>query len=154
MSYRNKSKLFIVSLIVLLVANCYVNYQVVSKLDYNPNQNEYGLINFLESNNLSYGYGFHWEANIITYLSHETVTVRPAFILENGITPYRALSNDNWYDHKPNEFFYIVNNNDSYPGQVYQSKIIITRYPPANTYVYGHYTIYTFNNPDILIQFN
>lgn len=153
-SYRNKSKLFIAALIVLLVLNCYSNYLVVSKLDNNPNQNEYGLINFLESKNLSYGYGFHWESNIITYLSHENVTVRSAFITENGILPFRHLSNNNWYDYRPSEYFYIVNNNDSYPGQVNQSKLMISKYPPTNTYVYGSYTIYTFNRPDLLIQFN
>lgn len=153
-SYRNKCKLFLVSLIVLLLINGYMNYQVVSGLDNKPNQNEYGLINFLESKNLSYGYGFHWESNIITYLSHENVTVRSAFITENGITPFRHLSNNDWYDYKPGEYFYIVNNNNSYPGQVNQSKLMISKYPPVNTYVYGPYTIYTFNRPDLLIQFN
>ena len=153
-SYRNKSKLFIASLIVLLIINCYANYLVVSKLDYNPNQNDYGLINFLESKDLNYGYGFHWESNIITYLSHENVTVRSALITENGIMPFRHLSNNAWYDYRPSEYFYIVNNNNSYPGQVNQSKMMISKYPPENTYLYGQYTIYTFDRPDLLIQFN
>ena len=153
-SYRDKSKLFIASLIVLLIINCYANYLVVSKLDYNPNQNDYGLINFLESKDLNYGYGFHWESNIITYLSHENVTVRSALITENGIMPFRHLSNSAWYDNRPSEYFYIVNNNNSYPGQVNQSKLMISKYPPENTYIYGQYTIYTFDRPDLLIQFN
>jgi hypothetical protein len=152
LSYDRKNQVLAIALAVLLIATCIMNYNVIKYADFNPNQNEYGTIAFLESKNLTYGYANYWDANIITYLSKEQVTIRSVSISKDGLYPFKHLDNNSWYDYKPDKFFYLVNNNNN--DQVNQSSVIIQKYPPADVYRYNTYTIYTFNNSQILKQFN
>ena len=67
-------------------------------MDITPNQEEYELIEFLESNNLTYGVADYWDSNIITYLSNGRVTIRSVITRNGEIGPFRGLAAGSWYD--------------------------------------------------------
>ena len=56
-----------------------------------------GLIDCLESNGLSYGYGTFWQANVVTLLSDSKVKVRCVRIDEKGCSIRYYQTNRHWY---------------------------------------------------------
>lgn len=150
--YDNKNKIYVIALSMLLITTCIMNFNAIKNIDFNANQNEYEVIAFLESKNLTYGYANYWDANIMTYLSQEQVTIRSVSISEDGIYPFKHLYNNSWYDYKPDQFFYMVNDQNNDKANI--SSDIIRKYPPIDVYHYNSYTIYKFNNNKILKQFN
>lgn len=109
-SYRKGDKIYGALALCLLLLSAIYACTYVSTLASTPNAQEYGLIAFLESNGLSYGYGTYWDSNVITYLSGENVSVRTAHFYTDGVVPDWWLSCDRWYEDTPNKAFIIVDN--------------------------------------------
>ncbi len=59
---------------------------------------QYQLADYLEENDLTYGYASFWYANSLTVVSDDAVKVRNVNIDETGVTPYLYQTNDKWYE--------------------------------------------------------
>lgn len=92
----------------LLAVSAAYGYIGVSGLSGSPNAAEYGLIDYLKQNNLTFGYGTYWNSNVITYLSGEEVTVRAAFFYRDGLKPNVWLASEEWYRSTPDRSFILV----------------------------------------------
>ncbi|MCR5717430.1 MAG: hypothetical protein K6F80_00130 [Oscillospiraceae bacterium] len=69
----------------------------------------YKIAEALEAQNLSYGYATFWNANGVTVCSDSKVKVRNVTIDDNGCTPYRYQSCNNWYEgEKDHEGLYFL----------------------------------------------
>ena len=55
------------------------------------------LSNFLESNDLTYGYATFWNANNNTFLSNGKVKINGVNVGEGTVTPFLWLSSEDWY---------------------------------------------------------
>lgn len=55
------------------------------------------LVNFLQQNNLHYGYAGYWSAGVISVLSDGDVRIRQVNLVEGLPMPMRHLSSDDWY---------------------------------------------------------
>jgi hypothetical protein len=107
LSYPVTEKTCAVLVLLLLFISTVTGSMYVSTMDKNPNAREYDLITFLKDQDLPYGYAAYWDANIITYLSGEDVTVRPVYILPDDLRPFLVNSCDRWYTGRPDKFFLI-----------------------------------------------
>jgi hypothetical protein len=135
-------KITIFLILCLMLVNMLNNFNYVDKLNYHPNNDEYELISYLKLNNLSYGYGNYWDANINTYLSKEDVVIRPVYFSEDGIRPMRQISDEDWYDSIPNQYFIILNNNNI--NEVISFNNMLYSHPPETIYSYKNYNIYKY----------
>lgn len=98
----------IVTVLLLLIVSAAAGGMYVSTRETNPNGREYSLIAKLEDQNLSFGYGTYWDANIITYLSGERVVVRSTYFSpDSRIAQDRHYSCDQWYMRRPETFFLV-----------------------------------------------
>ncbi len=142
----NKNTIFVAVLLIILLVSAYTNTaQILSLKGHQPNANELKLIDFLKANGQSYGYGDYWDSNVITYLSHEDVRIRPAFFDKNGLHPILWLSDKNWYNNDQSPFFIIVQNGNA--EQKAQMAELASAQPPEKTLSYGHYMIYVYHRP-------
>ena len=157
-SFNEKSRLYLYFIIALLALLAISNISYVNALDGQPNKEQYGLIDFLQANSLHYGYGNYWTSNVITYLSSENVTIRPINFNDNvklndtsKIMAYKWFSNDSWYDYQPDEYFIIIDKDQSIQTQFIAG---YTRSHGAYKKLdYENYEIYDFHaRPDILIS--
>jgi hypothetical protein len=157
-SFNEKSRLFAYSLIVLLTLLAISNVLYTNTLDGQPNKEQYGLISYLQANGLHYGYGDYWTANMVTYLSDENVSIRPFNFDDNvklndtsKIIPYMWLSNMSWYTYQPDEYFIIIEKNQSV--QAWFVAGYLEDHAANRRLEYDGYEIYVFHSrPDILIR--
>gem|GEM_PF-5609565 len=75
----------------------------------NPNASEYAMIAFLEGQDLTYGYGDYWDANLITYLSKGDITLAPVKIADDRLNAHRWYSALRWYN-AGTDYFVLVRN--------------------------------------------
>lgn len=144
-----KSDRLTLSLITVLVVACLLaNLLYVLSLDHRPNAEEYDLIEVLESNNLTYGYANYWDANVITYLSGETVTVRSIrYDFESDeYVPHRWLSCEQWYQPRPGDFF-LVSSTATYP----LPHVLVLPYDvsPDRYYQSGNCLVFVYNQSNM-----
>jgi hypothetical protein len=68
------------------------------------------LAEYLENNNLEYGYATFWQANIVTLLSDSEVKVRNISVDEEGYSIYAYQTNLNWYGNATgyNRYFVVL----------------------------------------------
>lgn len=128
----------------LLLSIIIINLIYVIDIPFNnhpPNEEQYQLIDFLKKSNLSFGYGEYWDSNIITYLSHEDVTIRPVLI-QSGLKPYYWLSAKRWYENPPKNFFVIVKDNDEKALNYYYNNYVPK---PIQIIDYKNYKIFVYN---------
>ena len=95
-----KNKLVVLSIIIILSFGIASNYCYISNinLNENPNQNEHDLLNYLKNNNLKYGYGDYWDANILTYLSKSNIIIKPVCIENSQLIPFKLHSPESLFD--------------------------------------------------------
>lgn len=136
---------------ILVVAGLVSNVMYTLPLDGQPNKEQYDVIRFLESKNLTFGYGNYWDANLITYLSNERVTVRPVNSNESTLRPFRWFTSERWYDSYPDSYFIITSTiQDPWPHSIEMPGNVT----PVETYRSGSYTVFLFNNSSILYGLN
>jgi hypothetical protein len=158
-SFNEKSKLFLCAIIALLALLAISNILYISAMDNQPNKAQYGLIDFLLANDLHYGYGDYWSANVITYLSNENVSIRQMNFNDSiyklndtsKIIPYMWFSGESWYVYQPDEYFVIIEKD-----KWIQTELIDGYVKTHDVYEkleYDNYDIYVFHSkPDVLIS--
>ncbi len=88
-----------------------INLKTVSDIpkDYHKENNLYELAEFLEDNELTYGYATFWNANAITLISDSNVKTRDVNIDQNGVTQRIYQSSSNWYkDQEGQEKYFLL----------------------------------------------
>ena len=147
--YDTKNKFYIGIIFIILLCGIMPNFSYVNDLNFQPNQNELELIDYLEMNNLSYGYGDYWDANILTYLSNEDVIIRPISIVNGAIVPFRIVSCERWFDQRhggSGDMFIIYNKNHNIIVKDVDVNSLIDATPPEKMLNFREYQIYVFKN--------
>ncbi len=70
--------------------------------------NLFGLAEFLEDSDLSYGYATFWNANAITIISDSKVKVRDVNVDQNGVSKRVYQASDNWYKDQEDQDDYFL----------------------------------------------
>jgi disulfide bond formation protein DsbB len=110
-AYRKDDRIFSgLALVFLLLSAFYGLSQAIAVWDYQPNAQDYGLIDYLKENNLTHGYGSYWVSNTLTYLSREDVTVRAVLFYRDDLRPNAWLACERWYLSPPEKAFILVDN--------------------------------------------
>lgn len=133
-------------MLILLISAVVLNLAAVNSLSYKPNEAEYKLIDHLEANGLTFGYGDYWDANVYTYLSGEKVTILPVLFKDENITPYKWLTCKRWYGQMPDQYFVIVRKNDSNAAFM---ESYVKSHPALTKAEYENYYIYTFDDRSV-----
>ncbi len=138
----NGNKIYLALAMIIIIVGAYSCASAVLHINDQPNKEEYGLIDYLIQNNLSYGYGGYWDSNLLTYLSDEQVTVRAVMYQDNDMVPYLWLSSSGWYESRPDRFFvlYHQNHDDGNIGAIIYSN------KPEQALQYGDYFIYEYSS--------
>lgn len=103
------------------------------------------LIDFLEENNLQYGFSTYWHANAITVLSNENVLLRQVEFADNGLPfPMRHLASNRWYraDAWDGKTFLLLTEEEE--NLVNWNNMAGYQLVPEEVLSYGHYKIYVF----------
>ncbi|MBS0350103.1 MAG: hypothetical protein JSR33_02765 [Proteobacteria bacterium] len=83
-----------------LITSCYSsNYLWWQKIDTDKN-GYYNLLSFLQQNHLNYGYADYWQANIITWIAHQQVLIRPLTFYDKtgeATSNLHLQSSELWY---------------------------------------------------------
>lgn len=74
----------------------------------------YELADFLEKENLSYGYATFWRANALTVIAGPDIKVRSVGVDDTAITPSDYQTQKSWYEAQEgqSEYFLLVNQNE------------------------------------------
>jgi len=113
---------------------------------FNQNQEENELIKFLQTNNLTNGYGEYWDSNIINCLSRESIIVRPITIRDGEIIPFRLLSCERWFDQKASSKFLIYNTKRNVFLPEKDLDLFLNKNPSQRVFNFRNYKIYVFDN--------
>lgn len=104
--------LLAIPVVVLAVLNL-ITVAAMPKDAYKENE-IYELAEFLEKEDLSYGYATFWRANAITVISGPDVKVRSVEIDDTGIMPGNYQTQKSWYQSQEGqeEYFLLVNQSE------------------------------------------
>ena len=140
----NKLNLLLLALVVVLVLSTVpASYSKLITLDGHPNQEQYQLISYLESKNYTVGYSDYTNANLLTYLSKEKLTVRALRVDNDQFKSYQWLASLKWYSYQPPEFFYVMKNGTPFNDAVLT--INANRPTPNPMDTFGNYNIFHFD---------
>lgn len=92
-----KRLLLIVEVPVICMAFIVMANIVTMEKQTPTNANLTAVAEYLENNNLNYGYATFWQANILTLMSDSEVKVRNITVDEGGYSIYYYQTNVNWY---------------------------------------------------------
>ena len=106
-----------VLLIVPVIAVSLLNVKEVNGIngsDYKKDNNLYGVAEFLEEENLTYGYATFWNANSLTLVSDSKVKCRCINLNENGVWANTYQSSKKWYEGQEgqSEYFLLLDPNE------------------------------------------
>lgn len=153
-SYEKWEKYFSLLLVIFLVLNIFSNITYIEKNRSDPNQKEFQLIDHLKANQLYFGFGEFWDANVNTYLSKESVIIRPVFITNGQITPMRWASAITWYNVSSVKKYFIIsqNNGTGFYNDKNVEEFVAQNHTPSQVLQYKNYTIYVFNGKPPLVE--
>jgi nitrate reductase NapE component len=115
----------------------------MSKDLYKDNEN-YKLAEYLESQDLTYGYAGFWHSQAITVLSNSDVKVRSVdFSDTTGVYASYYQGNRNWYEDQPEQEKYFLLMEQSDLEKMTQSDSPLL-YMTHDEYLYEGYTIWVF----------
>ena len=110
---------------------------------------EQPVVGWLEAHHLSSGLGTYAEANLITLDSGGRVAVRTVTWQLPRAVPRAYESEASWYDPRLNYANFVISTSDPRPGHegvnIPPRDILALAGPPAHTYHYGIFTIWTWN---------
>jgi len=138
----NRSKYAKWLLLSIIIINLIYGVDLSFRINHSPNEEQYQLIDFLKKSNLTFGFGDYWDSNIITYLSHEDVIVRPIWI-ENGLVPRYWNSAKRWYENPPKQFFVIVRHTNEKALNYFYNNFLLP--DPVRIFDYKNYKIFEYN---------
>ncbi len=146
-------KLYSILLFSLIVINAASNMEAYNSGYPQPNQEQYGLIEYLKESNLTFGYADYWDSNIITYLSKEDIIIRPVKFTGTKIVPSKWLSCARWFrdQNNTNEVFVIYKDRQKTDIQT-----MVSENPPKKTLEFESYIIYVWDSQKLqpLINFS
>jgi hypothetical protein len=134
--------ILLVLVVALILSSVPLQYSTITSLDGHPNQAQYDLIDYMQGQGYTYGYAEYDDANLLTYLSKEQLTIRAVRPVGNAIQPYPWLASAKWYTVRPGEFFVLSKNNTRFDGEMFR---VITKSPPTYTGSYKDYIIYDYD---------
>jgi hypothetical protein len=145
LGFSSKNKVFVASVLLILLFGAASNAMYISDLKNNPNSAEYELITYLQGQNLSYGWGDYWDSNIITYLSDEKIIIRPMMTEKTRLVPFDSLTSGRWYTFGEinTDKIFIVVHTGIWLKKEDMDTIILTR-TPEKILENGEYVIYVF----------
>jgi MFS family permease len=143
-SYNHKDRLFGALILVFLALSALACFTYVSTVHLQPNAQEYGLIDYLGSKGLNYGYSTYFSSNVVTYLSGEDVTVRSVRFYPDHIQPDWLLSCDRWYEYDPDQAFILMENGTLDEGSRSIPDSLGNKLNFSETLYYQKYDIYPF----------
>ena len=149
----NKKRLCVLTLIpVLVISALTVNDIRKMPADYNQHNGLYAVADYLENNNLTYGYATFWNANSLTVISDSKSKVRSIRVSDEGeysINYYQ--SQRSWFDDQPNQenYFLLLNGNEY--ENIKNNNNLVLQIPHTEANVEG-YTILVFNENIIHAQ--
>lgn len=139
--YDVNALLFVLAL-ALIVSTVPSNLSKLTSLDGHPNQEQYGLIDYLKSHNDTVGFSDYTNANMITYLANEQVTIRAARLTDSGgLEQFPWLGSDKWYDVQPSAYFVLAKNDSKFYSDLQSS---IKKFRPKDVQSFDNYTIYQY----------
>jgi len=112
--------------------------------DFGQDQGMYALCEFIEENDLDYGYATFWNANVLTVVSDEHVKVRSIKLREGQISKYVYQSKNAWYEDIPGQekYFLLLDTNEN-------AEVLMAGLPlfekEHETLYFGSYCITVFN---------
>lgn len=112
--------------------------------DFGQDQGMYALCEFIEENDLDYGYATFWNANVLTVVSDERVKVRSINVKEGKISKYVYQSKKAWYEDIPGQekYFLLLDTNEN-------AEVLMAGLPlfekEHETLYFGSYCITVFN---------
>ncbi len=145
LGFSSQNKLFVASVLLVLIFGAASNAMYISNMKNSPNSAENELITYLQGQNLSYGWGDYWDANIITYLSDEKIIVRPMRTTKTGFSPFYWLTSAHWYTFNEinTDKLFIVVHTGAFLKKEDIDMIILTS-APEKILKNGDYLIYVF----------
>lgn len=108
-SSKTIKPLYVAVLVISLGLSLLLSGTALLGLSPYPDHDAKAVVQDLQSQNLTDGYGTYWASNLITYLSGETVIVRPIVFIDGGMTDYRWNSCDRWYTYARKDTFLLTN---------------------------------------------
>ncbi len=148
-TYNHKDRLFGALILVFLGLSALACFAYVSTTIFQPNAQEYGLIDYLQGQGLNYGYSTYFDSNVVTYLSGEDVTVRSVLFYPDHMQPNGLLSCDRWYEHDPNKAFILLPNGTLDEGSRKVLYSLGSKLNFSETLHYQKYDIYPFISPKL-----
>jgi len=126
---------------LLLVANALWSGYFVAQIpsDYKAS-NAYGLITFLEKNDLTDGYATYWNAIGPTVYSGEQIRIRQIGLYENRIVPQHYQSNREWYGKPLEKCFLLITQQeaDEFASAIPGDFTDVLNYGNDCIYIYDH----------------
>ncbi len=107
----------------------------------------YDLAEFLEKNDLNYGYGTFWNANSITVISGSKVKVRPCVLSDESFKPRHYQSQKSWYGEQPGQSKYFLLISGAEYGPLFNSHDDIYYQAIEELEAPGEYTVLVFDHP-------
>lgn len=153
-SYKNNDKYFTILIVVCLLFTGFSNIEYIEKSKSIPNKQNYQLIDYLKANELDFGFGSYWEANINTYLSGESIIIRPVFITHGQMTPMRWTSALSWYETSSVNKYFIISQNDGtgFFNNKNVEEYIAQNHSCSQVLKYKGYTIYVFEGTPSIVD--
>lgn len=104
------------------------------------------LAQLLLDNNLQYGFGTFWQANVVTVLTDNKVKTRPIYIENGRIFPMKWLSASSWYAEAAarGETFLILSAAEALALN-WDSFASVRGLTPFKTIQFKHYTVFIFS---------
>lgn len=152
-AYKREDRLFTILIIGCLILTMYSNFAYIEQPHEKPNLQQYELIDYLKLNQLNFGFGDFWDSNVITYLSKESVVIRPIFMASGQMTPMKWASSLSWYNvSSENKYFILVRNEGMIFFNENDVKTYITQnHTPSQILKHDKYTIYVFETRPELV---
>lgn len=141
--------IFLAAIFILLLTTIPANLQTVTGLGYQPNTDEYGLIGYLQENNIDQAYSDYWHANILTYLSGEDLQICSVDVKDNQLKVllYTWLGSSRWYLGIHDNPVIIADKKDEFYGEMQNIVSLHPDTPPKNISYYKDYVIYMMPTP-------
>lgn len=126
---------------LLMVANALWGGYFVAQIpsDYKAS-NAYGLISFLEKNDLTDGYATYWNAIAPTVYAGEQIRIRQISLYENRIVPQHYQSNREWYGKPLQKCFLLITQQeaDEFASAIPGGFTDVLNYGNDCIYIYDH----------------
>ncbi|CAJ35162.1 hypothetical protein [Methanocella arvoryzae] len=140
----NVNTMLLAAVIILILATIASNIGTIAGYDYQPNKEDYELIDYLKNNSMTYGYTDFNRANKLIYLSKQEVLYPKVKIVDDQFFVEGMLMTQRWYDvvNEQHRLHVLVGEND--PLYIDAQKVIRAGVL-NNTHYYQNYTIYEYN---------